>query len=84
MLESHPLTKKLPFQLKMDPIKNTSAVISVLLINATSLKKHVEDLEALLYCLESPLSILCITETWLNTQDDSNALLIKGHDQYRV
>ena len=68
----------------MDLIRNTSAVISVLLINARSLKKHVENFQALTYCLDSPPSILCTTETLLNTQDDSNALLIKGYDQCRV
>ena len=83
-LESHPLTRKHPFQLKMDPIRNTSAVISVLLINAGSLKKPVENFQALTYCFDSPPSILCTTETLLNTQDDSNALLIKGSDQCRV
>ena len=83
LLEIHRLTKKLLFQLKMDPINITSAVISVLFNKARSMLKN-WDLEALIYCLEFPRSILCITETWLNTQDDSNALLIKSYDQYRV
>ena len=83
LLEIHRLTKKLLFQLKMEPINITSAVTSVLLNKARSMLKN-WDLEALIYCLEFPRSILCITETWLNTQGDSNALLIKSYDQYRV
>ena len=37
--------KHLPFQFKVDPNKNLSFVISILLINARSIKKHIEDLK---------------------------------------
>ena len=39
---------------------------------------------AFICCLESPPSKLCVSETWLNTQDIFIALLRKGFDQYRV
>ncbi len=39
--------------------------ISVLLINARSIKKHDSDLEALVYSFESLPCIICVTETWL-------------------
>ena len=36
-----------------------------------SLKKHQEELDALVYNLESPPKILCITETWLSGKSDN-------------
>ena len=39
-------------------------------LNTRSLKKHHEELEALVNCLESPPNIICLTETWLSTDDD--------------
>ena len=41
-------------------------------------------MEALICSLESPPSVLSITDTWLNTHDDSKVFLIKGYDQYSV
>ena len=44
-----------------------------------SLKKHQEELEALVYNLESPPKILCITETWLSSKSDNKDMfVIKG------
>ena len=42
------------------------------------LKKHQDDLEALLSSLESPINILFLTETWLNENDNINMYKIKG------
>ena len=51
----------------------------VLNLNVRSLKKHLEDLEALAYSLESPPDILCLTETWLSEKDDPNPFLVTGY-----
>ena len=45
--------------------------LNLLNLNVRSLEKHLEDLEALAYSLESPpADILCLTETWLSEKDD--------------
>ena len=41
----------------------------MLLVNSRSLKKHSEELEALVYRLESPPNIIVVTETWLDKTD---------------
>ena len=43
------------------------------------MKKHLEDLEALAYSLESPPDILCLTETWLSEKDDPKLFLVTGY-----
>ena len=43
----------------------TSLSISILSVNVRSLKKHLNDLEALVHSLEFPPNVLCLTETWL-------------------
>ena len=53
--------------------------ISVLLINARSLKKHSEKLEAVVYSLESPPSIVAVTETWLDKEDDEKLYKLSGY-----
>ena len=54
--------------------------ISVLLINARSLKKHSEELEALVYSLESPPNIVAVTETWLDKEDDEKLYRLSGYN----
>ena len=56
--------------------------ISVLHINVRSLKGHLSELEALVYSLESPPSILCLSETWLTENDDSKCYLIDGYNKF--
>ena len=56
--------------------------ISVLYINVRSLKGHLSELEALVYSLESPPSVLCLSETWLTENDDSKCYLIDGYDKF--
>ena len=41
-------------------------------------------MEAFIHSLESPPAILCLTETWLNENDDYDAMLISGYTQYVV
>ena len=42
---------------------------------------HCNDLEVLIYSLESPTSILCLTETWLS-DEDPKTYLVKGYTSY--
>ena len=58
--------------------KIIDATVNLLLSNARSLRKHHEDLEALLSSLESPINLLCLTETWLREIDDVNLFKITG------
>ena len=51
-------------------------------INVRSLKGHLSELEALVYSLESPPSILCLSETWLTENDDSKCYLIDGYNKF--
>ena len=50
-------------------------------INVRSLKKNLDSLESLVLGLESPPAIICITETWLNENDDPKTFLIHGYNQ---
>ena len=52
--------------------------VNFLLSNVRSIKKHQDDLEALISSLESPINILFLTETWLNENDNINMYKIKG------
>ena len=58
--------------------------ISVLHLNVRSMKPHFDKLEALVNGLESPLEVLCLTETWLSKNDNFNAYLINGCNQLFV
>ena len=58
--------------------KIIDATVNLLLSNVRSLKKHHEDVEALLSGLESPINLLCLTETWLREIDDVNLFKITG------
>ena len=59
-------------------------MLSILNLNVRSLKKHSHDLEALIYSLESPPHILCLTETFLKEDDDIKSLLVTGYSQFLV
>ncbi len=50
-------------------------------LNVRSLRKNLDKLEALVYSLESPPSIVCLTETWLNEDHDPYCFLLKGYTQ---
>ena len=63
-------------------LTKSSKSISILHLNIRSLKKHLEDLEALVYCLESPPGIICLSETWLNEEDDPCNFLVKGYNNF--
>ena len=56
-----------------------SSTLSVLNLKVRSLKKHLEDLEALVSSLESPPDILCLTETWLSENDNPQSFLVNGY-----
>ena len=69
---------------KMDKVqepishKIIDATVNLLLSNVRSLKKYHEDVEALLSSLESPINLLCLTETWLREIDDVILFKITG------
>ena len=54
--------------------------ISILTVNVRSLRKNINNLEALVFSLESPPSVICLTETWLNEDDDKFCYLLKGYN----
>ena len=56
-----------------------SSSLSVLSLNVRSLKKHLEDLEALVSSRESPPDILCLTETRLLKNDNPHSFLVNGY-----
>ena len=56
-----------------------SSTLSVLSLNARSLKKHLEDLEALVSSLESSPDLLCLTETWLSENDNPQFFHVNGY-----
>ena len=58
-------------------------VLSFLCLNVHSLNKHLEDLEALVYCLESPRFILCLTKTWL-TKNDNDQNRVTGYTEFEA
>ena len=55
--------------------------ISIIHINIRSIKKHLDELEALILSLESPPDIICLTETWLTDNDKNESWLISGYNQ---
>ena len=54
------------------PTKNVSASNSckILHFNTRSIKKHYEELGALISCFQSSPSIICLTESWVTNVDD--------------
>ena len=58
---------------------SNSCSLTILHLNVRSLKRHIEDLEALVHSLESPPDFLCLTETWLSKNDDPKSLLVTGY-----
>ena len=55
--------------------------ISIIHINIRSIKKHLDELEALILSLEYPPDIICLTETWLTDNDKNESWLISGYNQ---
>ena len=72
------------FEKQNGDTKSYSNTISVLHLNVRSMKPHFDKLESLVIGLESPLEILCLTETWLSENDNFNAYLINGYNQHFV
>ena len=66
----------------INPTKNVSASNSckILHLNTRSIKKHYEELEALISCFESPPSIICLTESWLTNVDDPNLFKVTKYN----
>ena len=62
----------------------TSLPISILSVNVRSLKKHLNDLEALVHSLEFPPNVICLTETWLKENDVIDSLLLPGYNNYTI
>ena len=64
------------------PIKNVFASNSckILHLNTRSIKKHYEELEALISCFQSPPSIICLTESWLTNVDDPNLFKVTNYN----
>ncbi len=58
--------------------RNVSS-LSFLHVNVRSLKKNSIRLEALVYSFESPPSVICLSETWLQKQDDPRCFSLKGY-----
>ena len=52
----------------------------MLCLNVRSLDKHLEDLEALVYCLESAPLVVCLTEIWL-TKIDNDQNRVTGYTE---
>ena len=48
--------------------------------NVRSIRKHINDLEALVYSLVSQPEILWLTETWLGAGDDENCFRVPGYN----
>ena len=61
--------------------KRSNTCLSVLHLNVRSIRKHINDIEALVYSLESQPDILCLTETWLGAGDDENCFRVPGYNQ---
>ena len=49
-----------------------------------SLKKNFGELETSIHGLEEMPDVLCLSETWLNSGDDANSLLVTGYHQYAL
>ena len=50
-------------------------------MNVRSLRKHHDELEALVSSLESPPDIICLNETWLHEYDDKHSYKRKGYHE---
>ena len=62
--------------------KNRSASnhFQILNLNTRSIKKHHEELEALISCFESQYSVICLTESWLTVNDDPNLFKVTNYN----
>ena len=57
--------------------------LSLVCLNVRSLEKHLEDLEALVFCLEPPPLVLCLTEIWL-TKNDIDQSRVVGYTDFEA
>ena len=55
--------------------------VTIMHINVRSIKNNLDNLEALILGLESPPSVLCLSETWLTENDDPKCYLVHGYNQ---
>ena len=55
--------------------------VTIMHINVRSIKKNLDNLEALILGLESPPSVLCLSKTWLTENDDPKCHLFHGYNQ---
>ena len=76
--------KNLDPNLFLPPSAIIPTTMSILTVNVRSLKKHLNDLEALVHSLESPPNVICLTETWLTDNDDIDSLLVPGYKNYAI
>ena len=58
--------------------------VTIMHINVRSIKKNLINLETLILGLESPPSVLCLSETWLTENDDPKCYLVHGYNQLIV
>ena len=59
------------------------AKVSIMDVNIRSHWIHFEDLEALIYCLESSFHFICLSETWLKMNADPSIFLVKGYKEFK-
>ena len=64
----------------MTKIRPASNHYRILHLNTRSIKKHHEELEALISCFESPPSVICLTESWLTVNDDPNLFKVTNYN----
>ena len=48
-------------------------------MNVRLLRKHHDELEALVSSLESPPDFFCLSETWLHEYNDNHSYKLKGY-----
>ena len=55
--------------------------VSILHLNIRSIRNKLQDLEALVYGLDSLPAIICLTETHLENDDESHTFAVPGHNE---
>ena len=73
--------KSSPLRLnKATKIRSASNHFKILHLNTRSIKKHHEELQALISFFESPPSVICLTESWLTVNDDPNLFKVTNYN----
>ena len=57
----------------------STSIFQIFHLNTRSVRKHYAELDALIAGLESPPCSICLTETWLNDNDDPNMFKLKNY-----